>query len=104
MKFSTAAAIAVVSTALVVSPLASASANDGRHLAFGLGAVVGALALIITAPFRALAEAPAPRPAYYAPAPAYYAPPVAYYPPPVVYYPPPGYGYAPPPGYAYPQR
>jgi hypothetical protein len=50
-----------------------------------VGAVVGAAAVIVSAPFRALAGAP----------PFYYGPPYYYPPPP--YYPPPAY--APPPNY-----
>jgi len=111
MKFKSATAIALVSAALIAAPLAPASANDGRHALFGLGAAVGVLAFILTAPFNAVAGPgprayDAPRAAYYPPPTAYYPPPPAYYPPPMAYYPPPpGYAYAPPPGYsAYPPR
>ena len=97
MSIKTGIAIALVSAGMIAAPMTQASANDGRHLAFGLGAAVGAVAMILTAPFRAVAEAPPPR-AYYAP------PPVAYYSPPaVVYAPPPGYAYAPPRYYYYPR-
>ena len=99
MSIRTASAIALVSAALVAAPLAPASANDGRHAAFGLGAAVGVLAMIATAPFRAFESAPAPR--AYGPPVAYYP---AYYPPPAVYYAPPAYAYAPAPGYYYPAR
>jgi hypothetical protein len=94
MSVRTGIAIALVSAGMIAAPMAPASADDGRHLAFGLGAAVGALALILTSPFRAVA-APAP-------APVYAAPPAAYYPPPpVAYYAPPAYVYAPAPRYYY---
>ena len=93
MTVRTAIAIALVSAGMIAAPMAPASADDGRHLAFGLGAAAGALALILTAPFRAVAAPP--------PAPVYAPPPAAYYPPPVVYYAPPAYVYAPAPRYYY---
>jgi hypothetical protein len=81
MTFKTATAIALITAGLIAAPLASASADDGRHLAFGLGAAVGAVAAgvlgIITAPLNALAG-PAPAPAYYAPPPYAYGPPGYY--------------------------
>jgi hypothetical protein len=53
-----------------------------------VGAVVGAAAVIVSAPFRALAGAP---PFYYGP-PYYYPPPPPYYPPPTYAAPPNYYG------------
>ncbi len=97
-----------LSTMMAATPLTDASAHGwGGHrghggrdfglFAFG-AAVVGATAVVLSAPFNAIAEAgsappqpyyppqqayqQAPQPYYYAPAPqAYYAPPPVYYAP-----------------------
>jgi hypothetical protein len=89
MRLRDAAIVGVASIALATAPINPAFARwHGGPIfwPFALGAaVVAGVAVVATAPLRALA------------APAYYPPPQAYYPPPS-YYPPPGY-YAPPPGY-----
>jgi len=104
MKFKSVAAVALVTAGLIAAPLTPASANDGRHALFGIGAAVGALAILLLAPFGGGGRSNAPPQQSYAPPAAYYPPPVAYYPAPRVYYPPPGYAYGPPPGYYYQQR
>jgi hypothetical protein len=97
------AAVALVATALAVTPVAPAEAHGWGHhdgLLFGVaaagGAIVGAAVALATAPVRILADAAAPPPAPVYAAPVYAAPAPYYaYPQPqaVVYSYPQGYGY-----------
>ena len=107
-----------LSAMMAITPITDASAHwghghghGGRDFGiFALGAaVVGATAVVLSAPFNAIAQAGAPEPEpyypqpqayqqapqpYYAPPPqAYYAPPQAYYAPAPVYYAPAPRGY-----------
>src|SRR5579859_1762063 len=122
MRYSFVSLGVLATVALTAAPLSQASAHEHFHGHFygpglvlgAVGAVIGAAAVIATAPFRAIAAAPVyaappPAPAYYAPPqqsyyappqPSYYAAPPVYYAPPPrpIYYAPPAY-YGPPGGY-----
>ena len=102
--------IPALAASLMAMPITDASAygrggyggyhhgGPGWGLIAGVGALVGAAALLVTYPVRAVVEAappayaPPPAQVAYAPPPqAYYAPPPAYYAAPPVYYQPRGY-------------
>jgi hypothetical protein len=116
MKLHTKAIPCLLAAVMAVAPISSASAHDGWHhhgegpvvglFALGALAVVG-VATILTAPVRAIADAPAyPPQGYYPPQPGYYPQQQAYYQQPPVYYAPqPVYvqapAYYPPRGYYY---
>jgi hypothetical protein len=99
-----------LAAALALAPLSSAWAQYARPYYYysnpllwpfqAAAAVVVGAATLVTLPFRAIAAATSPYPAYYGPPPYYYPPPPAYYPPASGYYAPrTGYYYRPQQGY-----